>query len=267
MDRRERFEDPQVAVMTALHGLQAEVWTALPGIIQSFDPTTMTCQVQIAIRAKIGQPAFNTYTSPSKINDPSGTFCWDQLPMLVDCPVVFPSGGGCSLTFPILNGDECLVIFASRCIDAWWQAGGIQNQAHLRMHDLSDGFVIPGPRSVPRVIQNISTSSVQLRTDDGQAHVEINASNHNIGVVTSGNLGATVGGTMTANVTGAASITAPTIALNGNVTVNGTLSQIGGGAATFSGSLTAQGDISGSGTSLHTHTHSDPQGGTTGAPI
>ena len=50
----------------------------------------------------------------------------------------------------------------------------------------------------------------------------------------------------------AVSITAP--AINTNGTWNHT------------GTLTATGDIIGAGTSLHTHTHPDPQGGNTGAP-
>ena len=31
--------------------------------------------------------------------------------------MVFPGGGGFALTFPVAAGDECLVVFASRCID------------------------------------------------------------------------------------------------------------------------------------------------------
>ena len=50
----------------------------------------------------------------------------------------------------------------------------------------------------------------------------------------------------------AVTITAP--AINTNGTWNHT------------GTLTATGDIIGAGTSLHTHTHPDPQGGNTGAP-
>lgn len=188
MDRRERIEDPQTSILAALQGWQSDIWTALPGVIQNFDTASMTCEVQPSIQARV--------------TDPDGSTRWVSLPKLVDCPVVFPSGGGCTLTFPLKVGDECLVIFSSRCIDAWWQLGGVQKQLIYRMHDLSDGFVLPGPKSLPRAIPAISTTAVQLRSDDGQAYVEINPTSHDIIVETSADLTANVSGTTTFNVTG-----------------------------------------------------------------
>ncbi len=195
MDRRERFSSLNDALLVALQGWQSDIWTAMPGIIQSYDPTENTCVVQVAIRARVKSPI-------------DGSVSWEQLPLLVDCPVVFPSGGGLTLTFPLTNGNECLMVFASRCIDAWWQSGGVQNQADLRLHDLSDGFVIPGVKSKPNVIPNISTTSAQLRTDDGQTYLDIKsgtitieaptAVNVNTGTATvtaSGNVNVTAGGT------------------------------------------------------------------------
>ena len=76
-------------------------------------------------------------------------------------------------TYKVKPGDECLVVFASRCIDAWWQSGGIQSPAEARMHDLSDGFAIPGPWSQAAKIEGVSASAVQLRSDDGASCVEI----------------------------------------------------------------------------------------------
>lgn len=242
MDRRERNEDPQTALLVAMQGMQADLWTALPGIIQSFDPVEMTCEVQPTIEARL--------------SNPDGTFEWIKLPKLVDCPVIFPSGGGCTLTFPLALGDECLVIFASRCIDAWWQNGGIQNQALFRMHDLSDGFVLPGPKSLPRTIPSISTSAVQLRSDDGQAVIEINPTTHNVEVTTSadvtinavGNVAVTTGGNASVTAAGTANVTAPAINL---------------GAA--GQSLLAL--VTSAFSSLfNSHTHPGDSGGTTGAP-
>lgn len=174
MDRRERLDSLQEMLIAAMAGNQSNIWTALPGIIQGFDRDAMTCTVQPSIRARITQPAADTYTSPTMIPDASGLFIWDQLPLLLDCPVVFPGGGGVTLTFPLAVGDECLVVFSSRCIDAWWQNGGIQNTTAVRMHDLSDGFVLPGVRSQPRRF-TVSDSATEIRSDDGATAISINA--------------------------------------------------------------------------------------------
>lgn len=208
MDRHERFESPQDALLLALKGWQSDIWTALPGIIQSFNHVTMTCEVQPSLQAQITSPV-------------NGSRSWINLPLLVDCPVFFPSGGGCTLTFPIAKGDECLVIFASRCIDAWWQSGGIQQQSVLRMHDLSDGFVFAGVRSRPRVLPGVSTSTVQLRSDDGTAFVEIDPISYLINIETSGNITATAttgdvtitAVNATVNASGVATIASPSIIL------------------------------------------------------
>lgn len=184
MDRRERIESLPAAILATLQGWQADMWTATPAIVASFNEVEMTCVVQPTTRFKISRPALDTYKSETMLKDPSGEYAWDQMPLLLDCPVVFPCGGGVTLTFPIKQGDEVLIVLASRCIDAWWQQGGIQNQAVLRMHDLSDGFVLPGVRSLPRVIPNVNTTTAQFRTDDGQTFVEVNPVNHNVRVIT-----------------------------------------------------------------------------------
>lgn len=172
MNRRERLNDPNVALQDAIRGAMAMTWTALPGIVQSFDPVAMTCVVQPAIKARRTLP--------------TGAIVTDALPLLVDCPVHFPSGGQCTLTFPVAPGDECLVVFSSRCIDGWWQSGGVQEQAELRMHDLSDGFVLVGVRSQPRVIPNVSTSATQLRSDDGSTLIELDPASQKVRIVAPG---------------------------------------------------------------------------------
>lgn len=159
MDLRERFEDPCEAMQAVQDGRQAQIQTAMPGIITGYDAAAQTCSVQPAIRGRV--------------ESPDGTVASVDLPLLVDVPVFFPSGGGFTLTFPIAAGDECLVVFASRCIDAWWQSGGVQEALSARMHDLSDAFALPGPRSQARRLAAVSTEHVQLRTDDGATYIEI----------------------------------------------------------------------------------------------
>ncbi|EPG8229692.1 Gp138 family membrane-puncturing spike protein [Klebsiella pneumoniae] len=229
------------AIMSAMR-------VSMPGIIQSFDPDAVTAVVQPAIKG-VEQ-------------DESGADVSVNIPLLVDVPVVFPRGGGCTLTFPVKAGDECLVIFADRCIDFWWQSGGVQEPVDERMHDLSDAFCIVGPQSQAKKIGGISTTAAQLRTDDGSAFIEV-AAGHDVTVKTSGKL--------TASADGGTEITSPEIILNGNVTINGNLSQgmgESGGSATMHGPVTVTNDVTAGGKSLMTHTHGGVEHGndSTGEP-
>lgn len=229
--------------------IMSNLRVALPGIIQSFDPETVTCVVQ---------PAVKGYES-----DDAGKKSSLSLPLLVDVPVIFPRGGGVTLTFPVKAGDECLLVFSDRCIDFWWQNGGVQESVDSRMHDLSDAFAIVGPQSQAKKISGISTSAAQLRTDDGAAFIELDPGSHAVNVTTSGKL--------TASAQGGTEINSPEIVLNGNVTINGNLSQgmgAGGGTATMLGPVNVTNDVSAGGISLQTHKHGGVEtgGGQTGGP-
>ncbi|AIR87097.1 Gp138 family membrane-puncturing spike protein [Pantoea rwandensis] len=213
---------------------------SLPGIIESYDPIANTCTVQPALK---GQTA-----------DELGNYTSAPLPLLVDVPVVFPRGGGCSITFPVEEGDECLVVFSDRCIDFWWQSGGVQEPVDPRQHDLSDAFAFVGPMSQPNVISNISTTTLQIRTDDGLAYIELDPNSHAINLVAPGGMNVT---TPLAKFSQAVTITGLLTWAGGMVgsIVSGTAAKISG-AIQFIGTLTSNGkDIS------DQHTHSGVQTG------
>lgn len=232
----ERVNDGEEALRLALEGHQAHLWTALPGIIESFDADAITCVVQPSIKAQV------------RASD--GSTQWVALPLLLDCPVVFPRGGGCTLTFPIAPGDECLVVFASRCIDAWWTAGGTQVQSEFRMHDLSDGFCLPGPFSQATKISGISTSTAQLRSDDGSTYVELNPAGKIVNVVAPGGM----------------TLTTPTLTVTGVINVEN--QQGDANASTMNGTMKTTGDVVAGTISLHSHVHTGVQtgSGNTGGP-
>lgn len=269
MNQDERLNDFEEALRSALDGRQAEIWTALPGIITSCDG--FTAEVQPAQKLLILQR--------------DGSTKWVAMPPIVDAPVIFPSGGGFTLTFPIKPGDECLLIIASRCIDTWWQLGGVQVQAELRMHSLSDGFVLVGPRSKPRQLSGISTTSTQLRSDDGETFVEV-AADQIVNVIAPGGINLTTQGKITmladqgidaTTAEGMMNFNAPTqeINLNTPVTnVDGALAQgigTGGGDAHLAGNAQIDGATTGAGegtfrgidVSVHTHLYHPGGGGAT----
>lgn len=235
MKRLENLNDPEAAIGAALRGALAQTWTAMPAIIGDFDPVAMTCTAQPAIRARITTPEGREQNA--------------TLPLLVDCPVYFPSGGNCTLTFPVKPGDECLVVFASRCIDAWWQSGGVQEQAESRTHSLADGFALVGVRSRPRALPGVSTTSAQLRSDDGSTFLELDPDSRKVRIVAPGGF----------------DVVAPVSEFSGQVLVNGLLSYLAGlvgsggqgNTAQITGVLNVIGQILANGKRVddsHTHT-------------
>ena len=162
MDRNQLIDDTETAFRYALDNKQSQMWTATPAIVTKVNLVLMTLECQPAIKGIV--------------SNEDNTVSYVNLPQLVDVPICFPSAGGFSLTLPIKLGDEVLVIFASRCIDAWWQSGGIAQPMELRMHDLSDGFAIPGPRSLPKALfytVPVSSTKAQLRNDSGTLVIEL----------------------------------------------------------------------------------------------
>ena len=58
--------------------------------------------------------------------------------------------------FEVHEGDACLVIFADRDIDAWFESGEAEVPPSGRMHSLSDGFAFVGFRTRRIVDENAS---------------------------------------------------------------------------------------------------------------
>jgi hypothetical protein len=240
MDQRERYLDDAEVFRIAMESWQTRMWTALPAVIKQF-PSASGLGPMIADV----QPTVN-----GRVRTTAGIFQSIQMPILLDCPVVWQGGGGVTLTFPIKANDECLVVFSSRCIDAWWQQGFIAGQAgvpvsgkqpmdppDLRMHNLSDGFVLVGVRSLPRSY-SIDTANVSLQSDDGEAFYKLNPTTH------------------------AAIITAP-----GGINLNGVTIDSSGNINSPA-TITASTDVVGDGISLKTHVHSGVEtgGSDTGPP-
>lgn len=239
IDPRERFSDLEEALRIALRAERATIWTSMPGIIVSFDSEAVTAVVQPAIQGVVTAS--------------DGAARAVNLPQLLDVPVIFPRGGGVTLTFPVAPGDECDLHFSSRCIDGWWQSGGVQLPMDTRMHDLSDATCYVGPQSQVKKISGISTTTAQLRTDDGQAFIELNPASHAVNVTTVGDAAVTAGGDLTVDVTGHADVTAGSIAVHGPTTFHDAVHF----KASVTGDSTADfdGDVTGAGTSLPTHIH------------
>ena len=108
--------------------------TSVVGSIVKYDPNKRTVDVQPMVRGK-------TKENP---------------PLLMDVPVWFPG----SFTYNVNVGDECLVVFADNCIDAWWQSGTVSSPITARSHDMSDGIAIVGLKSLPNITEGTNLNDI-----------------------------------------------------------------------------------------------------------
>ena len=146
-------------IKDAVNAAMANLWTCLPCEVLEYDAGAVTVNVQPLIKIPVYLPDGEVETV--------------ELPMLLDVPVMFPCAGGFTITHPIKKGDECLVNFADRNIDLWWQSGGIQNPFDTRKHDLSDGFAFFRPQSQAKKISSISTTDLEIRNDSNTCKIQI----------------------------------------------------------------------------------------------
>ena len=103
-----------------------QIHVALPGVFTAVAPDLSTATVQPAIRR----------------NDS------DAEPALPGVPILFPRFAGGALTWPVVAGDPCLLVFGDRSLEEWESAGGGREvePADPRTHDLTDALAIPlGP--------------------------------------------------------------------------------------------------------------------------
>ncbi len=142
-------------------------------LTQDMNPTVQTVTVQIAIQERV-RPA-------------NGPMQWYDIPPITNVPVVLPRGGGFSTTLPLKKGDAGLLVFCDTCFDNWWVNGqnaapkaanvdvpsGSQRQLEVRRHHVHDCGFLPGMSNKVNALTNYSTTSMQVRADDGSVVLDL----------------------------------------------------------------------------------------------
>ncbi len=125
------------------------------GRIESFDPSEQTCEVSIV------------YSKTIYSQSNSGEYRKEQVqyPVLLDCPIVSLFGGNAGITFPITQGDECLVLFNDRDIDNWFSGKNAGTLRSNRLHSLADGIALVGIRSLNNVLPDYDAEKAVLFND------------------------------------------------------------------------------------------------------
>jgi len=141
MEEQKRQEELQALKRDIFESLHC----ALPGIVVSFDADSQTATIRPAVKRNKGTASARFARGGT--TEPSPTL---PLPLLRDVPVFMP------VSFEIQEGDACLVIFADRDIDAWFETGEAEVPPSSRMHSLSDGFAFVGFRTRRNADENAS---------------------------------------------------------------------------------------------------------------
>lgn len=126
-------DDPDLidVIRAALAAGLGRVRTEIPARVVSYDATTQTITAQVVIR--------------SRYLDENGDAVAYLPKPVANVPVVFPSGGGYAITWPLVAGDPVILVVCDRSIDEWKTTGqGDNTPAIPRRFDLSDAVAIPG---------------------------------------------------------------------------------------------------------------------------
>lgn len=124
----------------------------LLGTIQNFDAATQTATIGINQKLSL-----------------AGVL--KDYPPLVKVPVFVLGGGDRVVTFPVRQGDTCLVLFNDRDFDNWFETGNITTPNSQRFHDLSDGLALVGFRCLANPVDNYSAADVEVR--NGQSKIGV----------------------------------------------------------------------------------------------
>lgn len=147
-----RLED---AINAGVNAKVRDLHTALPGTILSFDTSTQLAEIQPAIQ--------RIYSNDRAVD----------LPKIINAPVAIWRGGGFSMTYPIKEGDECLIVFSERSLDRWIEEGEGKKPMHKRTHNLSDGIAFVCLSSKPNAVPDYSDSDLQIKSDSGNAVITL----------------------------------------------------------------------------------------------
>lgn len=164
-------------------------------------------------------------------------------------------GGANGIIMDPQKGDIGVAVFASRDISQVKTTKKQGNPGSHRQYSFADGMYLGGMlNGTPTQYIQFSAAGIKIHSP---VAVVLDAPDIQLHAAT-----------VEINGTASTTVTTPTFTVNGATVLNGAISQTGGGAAQFSGSMNVTGDVTAQGTSVHNHTHSgvQPGGGNSGPP-
>jgi hypothetical protein len=134
---------------------QAEVYTAVPAIVKSYDSATQTADVQIVVNAPL-------------VNDEDeADVDHEQLPIVPNVRVVFMSAGSIGVTMPIPSGTEGVLLVSTLQTGEFRRTGKASDAVDVRRNSLGcGGWFFPCKLSDGQLIDHASTNALVLEASE-----------------------------------------------------------------------------------------------------
>lgn len=152
-----------VIIAEAVRDALFDLHTGLPGRVESFDSARGTVDVLPLLK--------RVYQDPDDASEVKEF----ELPVIPDVPIVYPAGGGWSITFPLEPGDLVYISFAERSLDRWKaaDAGSTVDPQLVSLHPLDGAVAIPALRPPTDKLSGLDRGGLRVGKEGGSTEIFI----------------------------------------------------------------------------------------------
>ncbi len=126
MNRDTDYANMAQSIRFAIRQSLKDLYTCMPGIVESYDAETRRAVVKGTLRV--------VTTKKEEI----------EREAIHNVPVVFPSGGGFAMTFPLEQGDPVLLVYSQRGLTNWKKSLDVATPDMFGFLSEKDAIAIPG---------------------------------------------------------------------------------------------------------------------------
>ena len=149
MNHETDYSNLAQAIRFAIRQSLKDLYTCMPGIVESYDAETRRAVVKGALKV--------VTTNKEEI----------EREAIHNVQVMFPSGGGFTMTFPLERGDPVLLLYSQRGLTNWKKTLGVAAPDTIGFFSEKDAFAIPGFGPTQGELEHmiaIESDGVHIRT-------------------------------------------------------------------------------------------------------
>lgn len=146
-------------IRAVLDARQAEIHTALPAKVISYNVSKQTADVQPLVK--------DVYTAAD------GSQQVRSFPPISSVPVAFLRGGGYFLSVPLNEGDTGMLIFCELPIDRWRSTGQESHPVNARRHGVGNAVFYPGVAPIAQALGEAGVDDHLVIGKEGGCQVHV----------------------------------------------------------------------------------------------